>query len=66
MAQLTIQLLGRPSIEREGASAPAPKGKKVWALLAYLIRTEAPVSRGRLATLLFADASHEEVTAEPW
>jgi DNA-binding SARP family transcriptional activator len=28
----------------------------VWALLAYLIRSEAPVSRGRLASLLFADA----------
>jgi len=28
----------------------------VWALLAYLIRSEVPVSRGRLASLLFADA----------
>ena len=56
MAQLTIQLLGRPSIERDGAPAPLPRGKKVWALLAYLFRSEAPVSRGRLAVLLFADA----------
>ena len=56
MAQLTIQLLGRPGLERDGAPAPPPKGKKVWALLAYLIRSEAPVSRGRLASLLFADA----------
>jgi DNA-binding SARP family transcriptional activator len=56
MAQLTIQLLGRPSLERDGAPPPPPKGKKVWALLAYLIRSEAPVSRGRLASLLFADA----------
>jgi len=28
----------------------------VWALLAYLIRSDAPVSRERLASLLFADA----------
>ncbi|MFN2388614.1 MAG: BTAD domain-containing putative transcriptional regulator [Actinomycetota bacterium] len=56
MAQLAIHLLGRPSLERDGAPAPSPKGKKVWALLAYLIRSEAPVSRGRLASLLFADA----------
>jgi len=28
----------------------------VWALLAYLIRAETPLSRGRLASLLFADA----------
>lgn len=56
MAQLTIRLLGHPSVERDGAPAPSPKGKKVWALLAYLIRSEAPVSRGRLASLLFGDA----------
>ena len=28
----------------------------MWALLAYLIRAETPLSRGRLASLLFADA----------
>ncbi|MDQ3771283.1 MAG: SARP family transcriptional regulator [Actinomycetota bacterium] len=56
MTQLTIQLLGHPSLMRDGAPAPPPRGKKVWALLAYLIRSEAPVSRGRLASLLFADA----------
>jgi DNA-binding SARP family transcriptional activator len=56
MAQLTIRLLGHPSLERDGAPAPPPRGKKVWALLAYLNRAEAPVSRERLASLLFADA----------
>lgn len=56
MSQLKIQLLGQPRVERDGAPAPPPKGKKVWALLAYLIRSEAPVSRGRLASLLFGDA----------
>jgi DNA-binding SARP family transcriptional activator len=56
MAQLTIRLLGPPSLERDEAPGPPPKGKKVWALLAYLIRAEAPVSRERLASLLFAEA----------
>jgi DNA-binding SARP family transcriptional activator len=56
MAKLTIQLLGRPSLERDDAPVPPPKGKKVWALLAYLIRSDAPLARGRLASLLFADA----------
>ncbi|MGH2753986.1 MAG: BTAD domain-containing putative transcriptional regulator [Actinomycetota bacterium] len=56
MTQLRIHLLGPPNVERDGAPAPPPKGKKVWALLAYLIRTDAPVSRARLSSLLFADA----------
>ena len=43
-------------MERDGERAPSPKGKKVWALLAYLIRSETPLSRERLASLLFADA----------
>ena len=56
MTGLKINLLGAPSVERDGERAPSPKGKKVWALLAYLIRSETPVSRERLASLLFADA----------
>ena len=56
MTALTINLLGTPSVERDGERAPSPKGKKVWALLAYLIRSDAPVSRERLSSLLFADA----------
>ena len=56
MTNLTINLLGAPAVERDGKRAPSPKGKKVWALLAYLIRSETPVPRERLASLLFADA----------
>lgn len=56
MTALRINLLGAPSVERDGEQAPSPKGKKVWALLAYLIRSETAVSRERLASLLFADA----------
>jgi DNA-binding SARP family transcriptional activator len=35
---------------------PAPRGRKAWALLAYLLLCEGPPSRRRLAELLFADA----------
>lgn len=54
--RLTLQLLGPPSVAHDGVAAPPPRGKKVWAVLAYLLRAEAPVSRQRLASLLFADA----------
>lgn len=53
---LAIHLLGKPRAEREGAPLPALRGRKGWALLAYLIRSERPVSRAQLASLLFADA----------
>ena len=53
---LAIYLLGIPRIERDGAAVTAPRGKKVWALLGYLLRSEAAVSRRHLADLLFADA----------
>lgn len=53
---LAIHLLGPPRVERGGSPVPAPRGHKVWGLLAYLIRNEAPVSRKHLAGLLFEDA----------
>lgn len=56
MSRLAINLLGLPSVTKDGEPRPAPKGKKVWALLAYLVRSETPVARERLASLLFADA----------
>jgi DNA-binding SARP family transcriptional activator len=54
--ETTIRLLGSPAILRNGRPVPAPKGRKTWALLAYLLLSEAPPSRRRLAELLFADA----------
>lgn len=51
-----IHLLGAPWIEVDRERAAGPRGWKAWALLAYLIITEAPVPRERLAELLFADA----------
>ena len=53
---LAIYLLGPPRVERGGMQVPAPRGHKVWGLLAYLVRSEAPVSRKHLAGLLFEDA----------
>ncbi len=51
----SIHLLGKPSVDFEGERGAA-KGRKVWALLAYLASTEVNVGREQLAALLFADA----------
>jgi DNA-binding SARP family transcriptional activator/tetratricopeptide (TPR) repeat protein len=52
----SVSLLGSPAILRDGQPAPAPKGRKTWALLAYLLLSDGPASRRHLAELLFADA----------
>src|SRR3954452_12202252 len=51
-----VRLLGAPRIESAGAPVPAPRGRKSWGLLAYLLLTDRPPSRRRLAALLFPDA----------
>ncbi|MEV6283708.1 tetratricopeptide repeat protein [Kribbella sp. NPDC051770] len=51
-----IRLLGRPAILYDGVAVRAPRGRKSWALLAYVLLAERPPSRKRLAELLFADA----------
>ncbi len=53
----TIRLLGTPEILRDGRPAPAPRGRKAWALLTYLLLCERPATRRQLAELLFADAA---------
>jgi len=53
---LAIHLLGTPTIEQDGVPRPPPRGHKPWALLALVLLSEAPISRERLAGLLFADA----------
>ena len=53
---LAIHLLGTPRVERGGQAVPAPRGHKVWGLLAYLLCNNTPVSRTHLAGLLFEDA----------
>jgi DNA-binding SARP family transcriptional activator len=53
---LTIHLLGTPKVVIDGHVLPAPRGQKVWGLLAFLICSHKPVSRKQLAELLFAEA----------
>ncbi len=52
----TIRLLGRPAIAYGGVPVRAPRGRKSWALLAYVLLAERPPARKRLAEMLFADA----------
>jgi DNA-binding SARP family transcriptional activator len=56
LVALTIRLLGPPAIERDGEPAAPPRGRKAWALLAYLLLAERPPGRRHLAELLFGDA----------
>ncbi len=54
--RLEVRLLGTPTVLRDGAQVPPPRGTKPWALLAYLLLNRPGVSRSRLAGLLFSDA----------
>lgn len=56
MSGSSIYLLGTPRVERDGVPCPRPRGRKAWAVLAYLLLNEAPVPRRRLIDLLFAEA----------
>ncbi|WP_297081985.1 BTAD domain-containing putative transcriptional regulator [uncultured Demequina sp.] len=53
---LTVRLLGRPRLEREGVPVAGPRGHKSWALLARLVRSSDPVSRQTLVDELFSQA----------
>jgi DNA-binding SARP family transcriptional activator len=53
---LAIGLLGAPRVEQDGVQRSAPRGYKPWALLALLLLSTGPLSRERLAGLLFGDA----------
>jgi DNA-binding SARP family transcriptional activator len=55
IVSVTIDLLGPPKIGRSDGQAPMLRGRKAWALLAYLILGR-PSSRERLAGLLFETA----------
>jgi DNA-binding SARP family transcriptional activator len=52
-----VHLLGRPRVERDGEQLPSPRGRKAWALLAYMLlsRVRTP-PREHLAELLFPGA----------
>jgi len=53
---IAIHLLGKPIVERNGTPSRPPKGRKAWALLAYLVLSKRPPSREQLAGLLFGEA----------
>jgi DNA-binding SARP family transcriptional activator len=52
---LIIELLGSPRVVRDAVEVQ-PQGRKSWGLLAYLLLTNRPASRERLAELLFPAA----------
>jgi len=53
---IAAHLLGPPLMVRDGVVYAPPKGKKVWALLAYLALSERQPTRSQLIDLLFPDA----------
>ncbi len=53
---ITVHLLGPPLLVRDGVVFAAPRGRKVWALLAYLALSPGQPSRQQLVDLLFPDA----------
>jgi DNA-binding SARP family transcriptional activator len=55
-AGLSIQLLGRPALEVDGAGGYRFRSRKSWALLTYLILSGRAQTRAQLASLLFAEA----------
>lgn len=57
MAENWIRLLGPPTIESPGTTPPQPRGRKAWALLAYLALQADGTGRSRTAALLFPDAA---------
>lgn len=56
MAETWIRVLGPPRIESPGATPPQPRGRKAWAVLAYLALQADGTGRSRTAALLFPDA----------
>ena len=53
---IAAQLLGPPIVLRDGVVFAAPRGRKAWALFAYLALAEQPPSRQVLMDLLFTGA----------
>ena len=53
---IDAQLLGPPLVRRDGVVFAAPRGRKAWALFAYLVLARQPPSRQVLTDLLFPDA----------
>ena len=60
----TVRLLGRPEITTDGDRVPV-RGQKSWALLALLALSNRPISRQRVATMLF-DRAEDPLGALRW
>lgn len=54
---LTISLLGTGGAECDGQPVRGIRGRKAWAILAYLLLAGAPVPRQRLSAMFFPDAA---------
>ncbi len=52
----TLVLMGSPGIEPANGVGPAVRGRKPWAVLAYVLLSGRATSRAHLASLLFSDA----------
>jgi len=63
MVKIRIELLGCPSVTRDGQPVPPFKSRKVLGLVAYLALNPEPHSRSRLAGLLWSDASEQQALA---
>ena len=53
---IAVHLLGPPLLIRDEVVYATPRGRKVWALLAYLALSHGQPSRQQLIDLLFTDA----------
>lgn len=62
---LTVQLLGPPAVRFGDSLGPAPRDRKTWGVLAYLMLSETAPSRRRLAELLFPDVD-DPLAAVRW
>lgn len=62
---LAVQLLGPPVVRAGEAALPPPPDRKTWGALAYLLLSERPPSRQRLAGLLFPEVG-DPLAAVRW
>jgi DNA-binding SARP family transcriptional activator len=62
---LSVQLLGPPVVRLGDEDAAAPRDRKTWGALAYLLLSEWPVPRQRLAELLFPEVN-DPLAAVRW
>lgn len=55
-ATLEIRLLGKPALVHGGRTTERPRGRKTWALLAFLLLAADPPTRTRLSEVCFPSA----------